>query len=359
MGIFKIISSGEFYKLRKYRIHKIFFKDYKRNPLHPFRTFSIHRKGFTLADWGILGVTNSNWKSFLSSKQYLDIHPINGFYSKMIDDKMVIKYILNGTDLAKNMPDYYYLFDEDGSLFPMMEAPSQGNAAGADVLGLLKSKQKLAFKLITGSLGIGFYKAAYENGEILVNDKKMTESEFMAFLRTCRDCIVTEYLAPHPELAKFWPSTANTLRYLVGKVNGEWRMIKCFVRFGTKKSGAVENFNSGGVLCYVDEDGYFKNGYMISRQNGKASAVVVDTHPDTGLKIEGRIPCWDQLLETVAGFERLMPQMKYMGFDFVVTDREQVKLLEINSLTSLDSIQLDRSILETENGKWFFSSLMK
>lgn len=54
-----------------------------------------------------------------------------------------------------------------------------------------------------------------------------------------------------------------------------------------------------------------------------------------------------------------MPQMKYMGFDFVVTDREQVKLLEINSLTSLDSIQLDRSILETENGKWFFSSLMK
>ena len=48
---------------------------------------------------------------------------------------------------------------------------------------------------------------------------------------------------------------------------------------------------------------------------------------------------------------------KYLGFDFVVTDTGGVKLIEINSLTSLDTMQADCSILETENGKWFFSDL--
>lgn len=47
-----------------------------------------------------------------------------------------------------------------------------------------------------------------------------------------------------------------------------------------------------------------------------------------------------------------------MGIDFVVTSDERVKVLEINSLTSLDSIQLDSSILDTNAGD-FYRELMK
>lgn len=358
MELLKIIKSGELYKLRKYRIKRSFLRDYKKNKLHPIQTFLIHRRGFTVGDWNIMKVNKNNYKSYLSSKQYSSIHPINGFYSKMIDDKMAVKYIVNGTELAKCMPDYYYTIDEEGNLYPLMDATSE-SATFKDVLELLKQKGKLAIKLVDGAIGKGFYKATFDGNVIYVNEKSMTEKQFVSFLRGCRHYIISEYLRPHPDMAKFWPDTTNTMRYLVGKVGREWRMIKCFVRFGSKKTGVVENFNRGGVLCYVNNDGYFNNGYVLTQKGKKSSSQTISIHPDTKQKLEGRIPCWDQVLKAVSEFEKLMPQAKYLGFDFVITADNQVKILEINSLTSLDSIQMDGSILETENGKWFFSSFSK
>ena len=45
--------------------------------------------------------------------------------------------------------------------------------------------------------------------------------------------------------------------------------------------------------------------------------------------------------------------MNYMGLDFVVTSKNEVKILEINTLTSLDAIQLQGSILKTPQGEFF------
>ena len=50
---------------------------------------------------------------------------------------------------------------------------------------------------------------------------------------------------------------------------------------------------------------------------------------------------------------------KYLGFDFVVTSKDEVKLLEINSLSSLDALQFDVPMWENENGKWFFSEYIQ
>ncbi len=357
MGILKIITSGELYKLRKYRIWKGLLKDYKRYPFNPLKVLSIHRKGFLVNDWEILGLTNSNYKGYLSSKQYNSIHPINGYYSKLIDDKITIKYILSGTELSKYMPDYYYIIDENGNLRPMLDAIDECDKLGfQDIVELLKAKKRLAIKLITGSIGKGFYKAEYKDEKIYVNNKELTEGEFKTLLSGLRNYIVSEYLLPHPDIARIWPKTPNTLRYLVGSVNGEWRMIKSFIRFGSNSTGSVENFNAGGVLCYIDENGYYNGGYIIGRKDKHVFSTRITMHPDNAEVLEGRIPCWEDIQACVEGIERLLPQTRYLGFDFVVTDDNIVKILEVNSLTSLDAIQLDKSILATENGKWFFSS---
>ena len=50
---------------------------------------------------------------------------------------------------------------------------------------------------------------------------------------------------------------------------------------------------------------------------------------------------------------KVMPQMVYMGIDFCITNDNKVKIIEINSLTSLDCIQTDKSIYETEGGEFF------
>lgn len=136
-------------------------------------------------------------------------------------------------------------------------------------------------------------------------------------------------------------------------------MLKSFIRFGSRKTGNVENFNRGGVLCYIDPKGVFQGGYLLQKKGAHFRTTNISIHPDTKEELIGEIPCWNEVNNAVRGIEKLLPQTRYLGFDFVITDKNEVKLLEINSLTSLDSIQLDGSILNTENGKWFFKSLYK
>ena len=360
MNVLSIIKKHEFYKLKKYKVYGGMLSDYKKRPggASIFEIFSIHRKGFQVADWKILRLNKDNYKSYLSSKQYSYYHPINGYYTNLIDDKLTIKYLLFGTDLAHYTPDYYYLIDETGHVFSMMDVPIKKETYGFDdIISLLKSTQILAIKLVNGSIGRGFYRCEYKNGKLFTNGSEVSESEFSAFISGLKNYIVMEYLRPHKELAEFWPSTANTMRYLLCRVDGEYHMLKSFIRFGSKKTGEVENFNSGGVLCYIDESGHFKGGFIIERSKKKLSSVFVDKHPDTGKEIQGTIPMWSEVQKAAIGIAKYLPETKYLGYDFVVNDKNEVKLLEINSLTSLDSIQMDKSILETEVGNKFFSSL--
>lgn len=360
MKVISIIKKHEFYKLKKYKVYGGMLNDYKKRPggANIFEISSMHRKGFLVSDWKIMRLTKENYKSFLSSKQYSSYHPINGYYTKLIDDKITIKYILSGTELDKYTPDYYFLIDESGHIFSMMDLPVKKDSYdAADIVELLKSKQVLAVKLVTGSIGRGFYKCEYKEEKIFTNGNEMSESEFIAFLSGLRNYIIMEYLRPHAELAAFWATTANTMRYILCRVDGEYYMLKSFIRFGSKTTGEVENFNTGGVLCYIDDEGHFDGGYLIERSKKKLSSVFTDKHPDTGKKIEGIIPLWSEVQKAAISIAKYLPETKYLGYDFVVTDKNKVKLLEINSLSSLDSIQMDKSILETEVGKKFFASL--
>ncbi len=360
MSLMRALKAGEYYKIRRLRIWKEFLSEYANNPSQCLRVFSIHRKGFSVMDWETLSLNGDNYKKYLSSKQYNSVHPINGYYSKIIEDKLNIKYVFSGTALDKYMPRYYYLIDENGMCHPMMDLLESKAACGTkDIIVLLQKEQKLALKLVNGSIGKGFYKLEYREGKYLVNGEEYLEQRLSGLLSSCHNYVVIEYLSPHTDTARFCPDTANTIRYLTGCVDGEWRMIKCYVRLGTRKTGSIEAFNAGGVLCYADEAGRFKGGYQMERTGKHICTHVVDRHPDTGAELTGVIPCWDEIGKAAAGIEALLPQTKYLGLDFVVTDKSEVKLLEINSLTSLDTIQLDKSVWETENGSWFFGSLFK
>lgn len=333
------------------------FRDYRNGKKSVTQIHSIHKLGFTLNDWQVLGIDEDKSDRYLKSWEYFRYHPINGSYSNLIDDKLVIKYIFHGTDLDGLMPYYYYLISEDGTILPMMDCAVEGPADINNVYELLKTEQLLALKRVVGSIGVGFYKVEYKEGRVFVNNEGMTADEFKTMLSELRDYLVCEYLLPHPVIADFWPLTPNTLRHLVGRVGSEWRIIKSFIRFGSEESGNVENFNCGGILCYVDENGWFENGYKLERDSSGAKTVNIKEHPDNKKRLVGQIPLWDEIQTITCEIERILPQTKYLGLDYVITDKNQVRLLEINSLSSLDALQLDGSILETENGKWFFSSL--
>lgn len=319
---------------------KAFYRDYRKDRKYSLSVIrNAHKKGFTAADWVIMGLDDEKSKAYISDARYIAGHPFNGQYNKWIDDKLTLKYLCAGTPLDKYMPRYYYLIGERGQVMRLMDCPSCIASNDADgILELLKAKEVLAVKRMIGSIGEGFYKAAFQNGRFYLNGAEKTEEDLKAAFSKMRNYLVIEYLFPHEELAGYCSNTCNCLRYLAARIDGELRMIKSYIRLGAVQSGFIENYNAGGVLCYVDQNGYYNGGNIMDMDKG--TNIPITEHPDTGKKLAGRIPLWDEVLQMVDELGSYFPQLDYMGIDAVITADHKVKMLEINSLTSLDGLQL-------------------
>ena len=250
------------------------------------------------------------------------------------------------------MPDYYFQIKSNGCILSLMDC-TDGYRGLEGIVRLLQEKKTLAFKLIKASLGLGFYKAEYtEDKKYLLNGEEYDEDSFVEKIKGLRGYLVTEYLKPHEAFKKYCDKSVGCLRYIVGRSKeGEIVDIYSFMRLGTKRSRFVENYNSGGVLVIVDSEGQYSFGNVIDYD--RYCNVRVDKHPDNGIELKGQIPFWDNIVSAAHTVAETLPQLTYMGIDFCVTDDNQIKIIEINSLTSLDSIQLDKSIYETQGGVFF------
>lgn len=329
----------------------MFINDYKQRKGNPLAIALAHMKGWSYNDWRILGVTDKNKTEYLSTLQYCKLHPLNGTFSSWIDDKLTLKYILNGTDAGRYMPCYYFQIEDD-SLIPLPDVDLPYRNRGMQgVVDLLKDKGYLAFKLIRGSLGAGFYKAECHDGAFTLNGRSISEAELLSTIKSLKGYIVTECLLPHPDIAKYNNNTVGCLRYIMGKrKNGQWEHVYSFMRVGTRKSNNVENYNAGGVLMPL-HDGCYDHGNVIDMENICNRKIL--RHPDCGLRLEGRIPLWDEVLTAARVIAGNLPQLSYLGIDFCVTDKNEVKVIEINSLSSLDAFQLEDTILNRPGGAFF------
>lgn len=234
----------------------------------------------------------------------------------------------------------------------LMPPPHNTRCTEENIVRLLEAIGELALKRMAGSLGEGFYKATYKEGVYYLNDTVCSRNELKKRLMSLKDYLITEYLHPHKDMVQFSADTVNTLRYLIGRDDkGNMNLIKSYIRFGTKASGFVENYAAGGVLCFVSDDGFFEYGNILDLK--KMCNNIILKHPDTKVELKGKIPLWSEIQVAANEFGNFFPQMDYLGIDFVVTNADEVKILEINSLTSLDAIQLQGSILKKPQGAFF------
>ena len=332
----------------------MFRQDYKKHKRKILKVWSIHHQGFSWDDWHVNALNKQNCAEYLKTTQYYAMHPLNEQYSHWIDDKLTLKYLCAGTQLDKYMPKYYYQIDNDGNVLALSDAPdkTKNRCTAENVISFLEATGELAMKRVAGSLGEGFYKVVKKNGQYYLNDKVDSKDELIQKIKELKDYLVTEYLHPHEDLVPFCADTANCIRYLIGRDDsGEMKLIRSFIRLGTKASGFVENYNAGGVLCYVTKTGEFKNGNIFDSRSGTNN--IISEHPDTKQKLVGKIPLWNEVQKAAEQFGVNFPQMQYLGIDFVITNKNEVKILEINSLTSLDCLQLDESILKKPQGDFY------
>ena len=100
-----------------WELAKQFYKDYQNDGPQWRKIHRAHRCGFTWNDWRMDRLTKESQKNYLKSAHYYAMHPINGVYSKWIDDKLTLKYLC-GSDsgLDRYMPRYYFQIDQNGKI---------------------------------------------------------------------------------------------------------------------------------------------------------------------------------------------------------------------------------------------------
>lgn len=273
-------------------------------------------------------LTDDNYKTILSDRDYKKLFPINNKYRKYIDDKLVMKYILSPFD--EYLPEYYYhLISGRGcEALKLQDCPASYNANYTDVLKLLREKGELAVKPTGGTYGIGFSKMCYVDGEYCINNKIKTETEMYSFLKSLEDHIVIEYVKMHEVIKSLNSNSLNTIRVMVINEDGCNPVIpSAFMRIGTKQSGVVDNTAQGGMFCKVDvETGRFYDGEKINNHIITPAPV----HPDTGIEIEGILPHWQLIKEKLIEIANYIPQIEWMGFDIAITP-DGFNIIEINS----------------------------
>lgn len=288
-----------------------------------------YRHGFFSYRLPQYGITKDNWEDTISDLEYKWMRHINSRYRGWLEDKITVKYICSRYN--EFFPAYYYYtMKRNGinKIIPMMDCPEDYGNTFDDVFRLVREKGELALKPVSGSHGDGFYRFSYENGVYCLNREEVTKEQVVSILANVdNQYLITEYIRSCKQLRDIYDGSVNTLRLEVFKKDGRTPEIHdCYMRIGTSRTGAVDNIGAGGMNVLLDaKDGHYHDAALMIDNN----IVPTPRHPDTGVLIDGYIPHWDLIVDTVKKVAMEIPQLEWMGFDVAVTE-DGLKFPEIN-----------------------------
>jgi len=335
---------------------RMIMQDLKNEKDHSLREkIWAFRRG--LRPWRIpqYGITKENYKEFLSDRDYCYLHPINNSFVKWINDKVTMRYVLE--PFSEYLPKYYFhLLARWGGktdVVPLADLPEGYEPSFEGVLKLLRDKGDLAYKMSSGTHGIGFRKLSYRAGGYLINNEACEEEDIINLFETRTVFYtITEYIQMHSMLKEIYPESVNTIRVMAINEDGLSPFVcEAFMRIGSITTGVTDNVGFGGVFAKIDiETGRYYDGEQVINH------VITKSphHPDTEVLIEGVIPHWDIVLEKIHDICKFMPQLEYMGFDIAITE-EGFVIIEINVHQDLHRYPLYRQ----EVKDYFFRKLEK
>ena len=161
-----------------------------------------------------------------------------------------------------------------------------------------------------------------------------TIRELYEYLKGIGCGLVEEVVVQHPDMSKIYPDAVNTIRTATILTGDKVTVVYAFVRIGNK-GHVVDNLNSGGMAAPLDvETG------VIKRPAADKDGIVYERHPQTKAQILGaQIPFWPQAVALCKECARVIPQVRYVGWDVAITKDGPV-IIEGNQFPGHDILQL-------------------
>ena len=119
-------------------------------------------------------------------------------------------------------------------------------------------------------------------------------------------------------------------------------------RFGTNRSGIVDNASSGGIFANIDiKTGILEEAYSYYSKD------FYEKHPDTGIQIKGvKIPNWNMIKENLLKIATKFPYINFVAWDIVPT-KEGFSVIEGNTSTGFGLLQGKHGIAKSELAEFY------
>ena len=174
----------------------------------------------------------------------------------------------------------------------------------------LKGKDKVVAKPVADCGG---------KGVIVIEEFKNIKKIYEDLLNN-QQYLVEEYLIQDDELSKLYPESVNGLRVLSFLDDfGKAHILNVILRIGN--NGKVDNFSSGGMYTFVNENGVV---YVPAIDE---KGIIYEKHPFTNEKIIGfKVPRFKELEKLIEELSLVVPSVRYVGWDIAVTKKGLVVL---------------------------------
>ena len=193
------------------------------------------------------------------------------------------------------------------------------------VINWINDKKVFVAKVVDGTCGKGVikvdlseYKDANETYGFLIDNNYM---------------LIEELIIQKGELNELHPKSINDVRIVTVLNDDKVHIIGAFLRIGNGEF--VDNINSGGMFAPIDiEEGLIR--YPAADKDGN----VYKKHPLTNVRIVNfKIPLWQECLQLVDEAARIVPSVRYVGWDIAITNDGPV-FIEANPFPGHDIYQI-------------------
>ncbi|WP_160167168.1 sugar-transfer associated ATP-grasp domain-containing protein [Natronococcus amylolyticus] len=303
--------------------------------------FEMWRDGFLPKSYYLYNFDEYSSRSYLTDIHEEHAWNINGLSQKHVNDKRKFHHLLSDRGYKEYLPEYF------GDLFQGVLIGS-----GSDIFSLLDMKGELVIKGHTGAAGKKVYIIKFDGVDYYFNGKPLSKVKLRNYLSSLDGYMVTELCKQSKYISEIYPHTPNTIRMITMNPQDDDPFIARAVhRIGTNRSESVDNFTQGGLSAEVGRSGELGSAVRYS----DTTVSWHSSHPDTGAQIQGVIvPQWESICETILSASSDIPELRYLGWDIIVTEKDGFKIIEANANSDTDLIQVHEPLLRDSQVRDFY-----
>ena len=180
----------------------------------------------------------------------------------------------------------------------------------------MEDEQKIVYKPVNGAKG--------ESIHIFDTKDFPSLSELYNKIKSLPNAILETWIVQHPELNRIYPHSVNCIRIKTILDKDICHIIEAKISLGHKSEIANDSINS--LFAKIDV-----NTGKIITDACNYPGEIFEVHPETNVKFKGiQIPFWKETLELMDKASKVMPQVKYVGWDIAITETGPV-LIEGNN----------------------------